>query len=806
MIRVISIEPPSNMPISFADSDGRFSFDLSPDTSLVMSLLIDNYISPGEIKQDSFDNIEFPITYKNRLLLQGIGNPNTRNPRNSKIFSIEIHEDANVIPLQGFTVREIVDTKKKQAYVCELFGQVNLWFKPLKDLKLNQLQLGSALLFATYFQSLTRQPASIRQDNGEPVFVPVANYGKWHVPYNRLDNRAAKAQIVMNDLRPWHSPKALLEQAFCQVGYKLIAPAMDTEEFRRIWCYLLDPNFETVNYDATRPRAVEVVFERKEFFNPFAGGTNYQGIVPFFANEVTSDLGNHIINYYIPTPSQDRIFGSFLNAGFLGMVKFEGSITIDLANVAAIEVNPPEYFGIKVSLRKAPKFGQEDQDEFIDRSQVLSEYSFLKKDTIPSNWQVTLPVNLSSQLQKFYRHEFLFLYLEFETNLTQGGQSIGRNQVWSDVYFDQGCRFYNTIEKQVLSYDDTVEWGALLDQNLTAVDLLVGIAHTQGWKLESKESNKTVSFYPEFPVDLPISGIQEAYFKSNGDALDITNRVEQKSLQITNETTELGRTVLLQFKPTTDGYIINKEYEYELHGKEIDMGDKFRAGENLIENPLFEPTDTGVEEQTSGIVIDDPGATLDGTQAVNYMPLIWESAPSDTEYPDRAFNIQPRIAIAHPSLLGVRLSSELSGRTNARRTTYVFEDNRDIISVPFGQIFEPDVVNLIDSTGTVAPFNLSIVYGNRENPSIKDQYAYIYDRMIQQAYSGITLNALVRMSNIDFNKLSFRDKRYFTYEHTAYGLLYIHARLSEIIDYKAGVDLTPIEMVPDSNFLPEDCA
>jgi hypothetical protein len=801
MVRIIFMNPPGHMPSEMADLDGFYSLDLNDGERIALTKVIDDYIDIGSIKQDTFKEMKAPFSKKNRLLLEGIGNPSAFNQDNSKIFPIQLLKGDFSYPVNGLQV--LSNSDQESGYSFKIFGEINKWYKPLQNLKLNELELGSHVVDRNYLFN-TLMATNYQYDEAiAPVFPPLVNYGSWFIESTEA-GFGPKSQVVFENFRFWHSPKAILDQAFCQIGWKLVAPMMENEEFLRHWTYTLDPEFETVN-DAdilNRPLEVErpTVFFFEVLFQRISGGFYLLGVLNYNATNVVSDPGSHFLNYPPVIATTSNYYGGFYSGGIVGNFHAEGTVRINLVSGSFFIISP-NFITLKISILKSYRYGLDDQQALIDNSTVLVTKKFIQKGIITAGVPIDFDYSIDTGSVKVYRNEVVFVRVEYLANLVDGG-GTAQNETF---LYDQttilaGSKFSCSVEKQVLEDGDLVEWGLLLNRNINCLDYFKGIAHLYNWKIDQDSIQKIVYAYPESKFDWYLSGVQEGYFKDNTDnPVDATPIIQAKSMQQGFPNTQLQREVYLKFIDSTDGYILDKLLEQELYSKKIDLGPKFMNGENEITNPFFEPLGSGIDLEIAGVSISfGPG---DIRPSSNWISFMWESQSTDGAYPLRGYDFAPRIAIAYPRSNPITLQPSLTGQADPTILSYVYED----MLIPFGEIFlqiGPDGLSFtpVFVPGPDQAPDLAVVYGNDFNPAIEDLWTFIYSNSVNQAYFNIALNFLVLVDLITFSNISFRRKWKVKYLSSAWGEIYFFARLSRVTDYSIGDNITtPVELIPDNN-------
>lgn len=785
------MNPPSFMPSGLADSDGFYSLDLKEKELIALTRKIDDYTDVGKIKQDTFREIEVPITKKNRLLFGQIGNPSALNENNNKVFDIQLICGDYTYPVQGLQIVGL--SEDNNSYSCTIFGEVAGWAADIRELKLNTLDLGSEVCDDTFVR-FTLPDQHLYTDTSYPVFAPACNYGKHFINHNILDY-PANSQMVFNSYRYWYSPLALMRAVFCAVGYELIAPILETEEWRRTWIYLLDPSFETVNQAdiANRP-----ALATRTTNITMAVSDNLTGL-SFFP--IVNDPGTHFWSIFAGVAPY---YGMFYSGGVIGNFKTSGTVRFTNPLPQIILPTAPENLTFIAKICKSDRYGHNNQQSLIDYSTVLAQQDFIRTNPIGPGNIVNFNFDISTGDVKVYQHEVVFVLIEIYAYLVETGTGIvhGESFVRNNSDLLAGATFELIPTTQVIEKGDTLDFASMIHKDYTGMDLVQGIAHLNNLKIETDVVGKKVYMYPEFKMDMPISGIQEAYFRDNqNDPLDITNFAHVKSLEQGFLNTDLQRNVYLKFKDSTDGYIGGLNLERELHSKYIDLGAEYANGENKIENPFFEPTEVDID-WTLGV---DYPLFLPSFQlkSKNVIPFLWESESPVNTQPTLGYDFAPRICIAYQKSFEIRVYDNIDPIPSL--DMFVYEDTLWAQANCFGQIYPSapyTIVYFPTAFPTTAYYpDLQIVYGKGDNESgDSDLWKMIYRKSVNQAYFNISIRLMAKIDLTAFSRLSFRQKWHLVYNSAAWGQIDIYCRLSYIQDYVIGVNmLTPIELIPDSN-------
>lgn len=787
-VRIIMMNPPSYMLSKMADFDGFYSLDLKEKEMIALTRKIDEYTDVGKLKQDTFKEMQVPITNKNRLLFGQIGNPSALNENNSKIFDIQILCGDYTYPSQGLQIVGL--SEDSASWECILFGEVAGWAADIRELKLNTLDLGSEVCDDTFVRT-TLPLQHLYTDTSYPVFAPACNYGRHFINHNLIAN-SANSQMVFNSYRYWYSPLALMRALFCAVGYELIAPILETEEWRRTWIYILDPNFETINQSDILNRP----FQGTRISNTSLGANSNDGMVNF--NPIVTDPGGHIINGLWGVGQ-----GYFYSGGVIGNFKTSGTIRFTNPLPQILLPSAPEYLTVRVSICKTDRYGWDTQEQAVLNSTVLAYQEFQHVNPIGPGNVVNFNFDISTGDVKTYQHEGVFVRFEVSAYLVESGTGIVHDTAFARLNSDYltGATFLLEPTTQVIEKGDTLDFASMIHADYTGMDLVQGIAHFYNLKIQTDVVGKKVYMFPEFEVDMPISGLQEAFFNKNtNNPLEVTEKIQVESLEQAYINTDLQRNVYLKFKDSTDGYIGGLNLEQELHSKKIDLGANYANGNNEIENPFFEPTIIAID---GTIGINDPtNPPTYEIKTANMIPFLWESEASANQQPAIGYNFVPRIGIAYELSLDIRTYNI---GPNPSLGGFIYEDTFAYQKNCFAEIYPalPQTVQYFTPSAPSVPVtpDLSIVYGRGgfDNFSL-DLWELIYRRSVNQAYFNIALRLMADIDLTVFSALSFRQKWHLVYNSLAWGQIDIYCRLSYIQDYVIGGNLvTPIELIPDSN-------
>ena len=524
-IRIVLTEPSEAIPDFYKDSDGLISFDLFEGTDVAITQQIDEATEIGSIRQDTVKNFEIPATNKNRALIGPLGNPQAFNVFHSVAYPVQILVGDYLLP-ERFA--RLVGMSDAGGFEIEVTGDLSGWIKPLTDLKLSDLDLGTFDFTEANVESLQEFDFEYL-DGGSLINFPLVNYGAWP-----LGNK-----VAVEDFRVWFSALGILQETFCSIGWTFICPILETSFGRRLWCYLLKENF----------RESSVSLADKGFQAELTSDLDIKsaiGCVPF-DDDFTAPNADPGGNY---TPATGT---------------YQAQVTADFFFTGQIEVVSAGSPGVIFSWFKIDQFGN-------TVTLKTQEFGYPNDGTFDVELSVA-NVNVASTDQICL-------------------QVIGVAFNTTTFNLKAGSKIWNVVRSATYSRGDTLILADLFNENYTALDFLKGIIHLFNLKPETDPILKTVSFYPETGAkDYFDEGDQEAFFFPNTKAKDWTDKLQCRSLVEDLSAKDLTNEYLLAFKETNDPGVQLLKLDLPLHSELITQTEgNFREGRTENRNPFFEPT------------------------------------------------------------------------------------------------------------------------------------------------------------------------------------------------------------------------
>ena len=723
-VRIKLKNPSSRIPDFYKDSDGGISFDLNDGTDIAITKQIDDATNIGSIRQDTVKNFDIPKTKKNRAIIGSLGNPQAFNVLHNVAFQVEIVVGNYVLP-ERFA--RIVNVADRQGFELEVTGENFGWIKPISDQKLQDIELGTFDFTIANVESAQEFDFEY-VDGGTIVNFPLANYGKWP-----LEDR-----VQLEDFRPWFNVLGILQEAFCQVGWKFRCSILETSYGRRLWSYLLKEDF--------RDSSVSLV--DKEFQAELTTNLNILNAIGcvVFDDDFTPPNGDPGTNYDATT----GIYQAQVVADFF----FEANLTV---------VSAGQPFTI-FAILKIDQFGN---------SVRLGEQTFS-----PPFGTGTFPVSIQATNVEVFSTDQVCLHI---TSLALGTTSYT---------LDSGARFWNQVKSATYQAGDTLILNQLFGENYRTIDFLKGIVHLFNLKPDTNVSTKTVTFYPENgAIDFYDEGDQEAFFLPNTESKNWTDKIVCESLVEELGQKDLKNEYLFAFKETNDDGNKLLYRDLPLHSELIGQtqGD-FEQGRTENFNPFFEPTRNAIDRSV---------APLNPNPRAPYMPHLWDSEPEQNEaLPKQAFKINPRICLAYGYDF-VAVSADAAGQVNPTFGQYLKDDGTIQNEVLlFSQVLPTGISVVGESTE-----DEMVVYGSDIRTDLQGNYNYLYEETLRTLYFGFPIEFLILLTLNDLINFSNRDRIFFKYYSEIYGELSLFARVVKIEDFLINRKLsTPIQLLPKPKF------
>ncbi len=420
------------------------------------------------------------------------------------------------------------------------------------------------------------------------ILFPFVDYGGWvdQTAPPQLVTDPVK-QLRVEDFRPWLSRLWLLQQGFCEIGWTLAGPILETAWFRRHWDYLLSPTFYKVSKGGDFKLVGRHLVDDTDLNTETA-----------FIDTLDYDPGGNavIVTGSIAYP------GIVNNTGYemCYRFRFQGLITNSGATQTIHSALVPML----------PSAG-------------------------PNPWIITGEI-LAESFTDILAGQDLQVDIQLEVNI-KPGDAVAMFPAWADngILSNVGLvakkGYYITIEpcQQTLIRGDVVTVADMIDCNYTLLDYLKGAVHEFNGKFYTDWDTRTVWVFPEndaVAVGEPVDG----FLRRDENPIDIHERVVCKSVRMKPIRANLTRYSRLKWKESTDAYIESLNLQEPLYSRkvlnDITLPDKITE----LENPFFEPTAEGQPVDLGQVSINP----------FPFLARLWDNESGEISY-----NIGPRTGL-----------------------------------------------------------------------------------------------------------------------------------------------------------------
>jgi len=298
---------------------------------------------------------------------------------------------------------------------------------------------------------------------------------------------------------------------------------------------------------------------------------------------------------------------------------------------------------------------------------------------------------------------------------------------------------------------DQIPLQDILTSEMNAADLFKDMARLINGKVLTNYITKEVTLYP--PFNTSVKGEQlEGFFKRTIGSIDITHLVEPNSREVENKDQGRDRFIELKFKDTNDSYIEETRPGTEPYSRTIDLGTG-NAKTTKIELDFFEPT---IEREV-------PPEDIGGTGMI--LPVLRDNNEG-------------------------RISTDVGFRIfyNYGKITQLDSDGNERTFSMDGTV--RNTIAYLAQASTTAiqgdPTKVTLAFKQFE----EDHWRLFYRQWLNEQYSPIDFEYLVRIDLNDYRRFNFRQTVGFFYRDT-----YLVYQMTAIKDFDLEARTsTPIEM------------
>ena len=535
---------------------GEFLFDLGSDFEIRRTKSVGNLDSQNKVAQEIVFSITLPFSAKNDLLLKGRKEP----------IAVEVYQNGEQLEIEELRVIEEVDgTGDGAGYNVDLWG--SNWASRLEKIKLSDLDLGTF--------EYTQANALNTWSNRESLVVATpAHYGAW----NQVGS------VTRKDLRMWFNLGQLAKAALCKIGWEFKSPYWDSEPGKYLYSYLSGIYWYSYR-DKNDPFRVHVTNLTNKTYTGEGTDLIFDDDIydPLDLYDRTTSFPFFPGQYLYPPAGQENID-----------LHFKLTCTLVLPATPANLPAPTFLFYV---YQDRPADG-----EFFQPIAELYQ-------GIPGQAQ-EIEVNINRRIEGVMPGDVFGILVTYHDTITPGGIDYP-----FEIKPGAECKFEPDPPRYI--EDDIITLADLLNPEINALQLIKGMQHLLNGVMEPIFSEKTLVMHVPYNAAFEGNTVEGFYLN---EVLDLSDKVQAGSRRRRNLEDNKPRFIDLQFKKSTDEYIISRKYPKEYFSKRVEIGG--RNEEPLVlENPLFEPT-IEIPTTVEDIGVRPDNSTVDETPA---MMALWDN-------------------------------------------------------------------------------------------------------------------------------------------------------------------------------------
>lgn len=566
---------------------GSLYLDIDSDFQVILNKEIQTLTDINKIATETLVNTSLPATQKNLAVLR----PSMDVEMIDNTYpEIEVDLIVGHRVLNQNKLKVLGYEKENDRIEIELTDSETSWLTKVKNVYLDQLDFG------TFTYSLTNLADNWVNNNEYNTGDPGYYFGFCWYGY-----RNEKRTLNENNFRPLVHALALFKKGFCESGWAVSVPILETTTGRKIVHYLNKKEFASDEELVNKSIFKAVSEGRKPRYGPSSQGRP----ILFYYTELSKRSGNWTtIKFNIETLDEgnnyDPLTGVYQRACIATFIaELDVSIFINSKGTFAA--------GSAVEFRMVHELSDGTLDILDYRSfdnslgsiEVGEKITFIQENVM---------LNPGDKV-----------YIQYN--------SRGGAVAWN--YLKDSSRFYNQDLIRIIQSGDTIDIGKNLRHD-SLLDYLKGMCHLFNFMIYTDWADQKVYFLT--PYDLEFFGDNvSGYFNSS---LNDLRSKQVSDSEIYEQLEKVAKNRIYSFKKSTDAKIKSYKWnEYEPYSRFVDKGyDKKDPEQNeVFENPYFEASFSADTE------IESYGGLLEAPWMVDNL----ENKLS--------FDIQPRILIAHGS-------------------------------------------------------------------------------------------------------------------------------------------------------------
>lgn len=632
-------------------------------------------------------------------------------------ISVSVRIDGHEIPFDRLAV--IGRVERDRQWECQLFRRADHWIELIQEKALNTIDFGQYFYF-TKDNIISTWDAPEYQGDFTPTVepgtglnlvahFPLLDFGNWvdQSEQPQLTNAGWKP-VCVEDFRPLLSLAYILKRGFCEIGWSLEGIIFDTAWFRRLWVYLLKPDFydgENIGFKYGRAgRITGRIFDARYEIEP--------GSPTLVFTDLEFALGGSSALPYISSLSGKWRMGIRSQLPFLSKYKFRAKFNITNENIAPVSV-----------VIAVGELSPTNTANIFETGEILSD-----------DFQIDLEAGETKEV---------LLELDALVGYNQKAALIWTNPGFSNIFIESGLWFQCDPDNQSFTRFDYIDLAAMIDPKLRLIDIFKSALHLCRGLLETDFETRTVYVHTSRTADVHGENVPP-FLKIESPAIDIDGQILCDSIRQVPQKINLKRYTRLEFADSTDAFVESLKLPDKLYSRTILNGLELPDETTRMTNPMFEPTADGQTNFTK----------IYGRDHTPRVPRLWDNTDNQ-----RSFNIAPRIFFAF-------------GKVKQKFPTPIAPADRycgfyfDGLEKPDG-LSAGDYINEFGFASQFRQWEIepaptidgSVVFGQRE----LDLYVMFYLGMTAENRRGVILDALMMLTADQYNQINFRDIYKFTY-------------------------------------------
>lgn len=630
-------------------------------------------------------------------------------------ISVSVRIDGHEIGFDRLAV--IGRVEKDSQWECQLFRRSDHWIELIQEKALNTIDFGD-YFYLTKDNVVATWDAPAYAGDFTPTVEPGTGLnGVAHFPlldFGNLVDQTEQPQLTnapwkpvcLEDFRPLLSFVYILKRGFCEIGWNLEGLIFDTEWFRRLWVYLLKPDFydgENQGYKYGRAgRITGRVLDARYQIQPSSN--------KLYLTTIEFSLGNTSLPYISSLSGKWRM-GIKSQLPFLSKYKFRAKFKVTNEN--------PNPTSLVFSV--------------AELSPTNTANSFETGEILSDDFQVDLDAGETKEV---------LLELDALVGYNQKAALIWANPDFGNIYIEAGLWFQCDPDNKSFTRFDYIDLAAMIDPKLRLFDAFKAAIHLCRGLLETDFDTRTVYVFPNRTANVH-GEIAPPFLKIESPSIDIDDKIICDSIRQLPQKLNQKRYTRLEFADSSDAFVQSLKLPDKLYSRTILNGLDLPDETTRLTNPMFEPT---ADEQMIF-------SKIYGRDHRPRVPRLWDNTDNE-----RSFNIGPRIFFAFGKIkqkfpTPITPADQYCGfyfdgleKPGSAAPDYVQQ---------FGYVsqfreWEVEPTPTIDG---------SVVFGQRE----LDLYVMFYLGLTAENRRGIILDALMTMTADEYNRINFRDIYKFTY-------------------------------------------